>query len=252
MGNRAFGTRLAQDVDLDSYCAASMLLLFLPAIPLLFMGQEWASSSPFLFFSDHAGELGEAVRRGRREELKTFAAFADQATRDRIPDPQSSRTFERSKLLWSERTEPSHRRVHSLYRAMLKLRSSDRVLSAPCRWDDLAATTRGAVLEVVRRRDDQVRRLVVTFGSEEQRVDVPDGWRVALASGTFDGGRLGGRSAVIVANGDAYLPQRDIRSRSRVSALGCGTARDVATDDLPADAGGRSRRADHGACRGVP
>ena len=80
----------------------------------------------------------------------------------------------------------------------------------------------------------------------------PDGWRVALASGTFDGGRLGGRSAVIVANGDAYLPQRDIRSRSRVSALGCGTARDVATDDLPADAGGRSRRADHGACRGVP
>ena len=49
------------------------MLFFLPAVPLVFMGQEWAASSQFLFFSDHEGELGERVRRGRREEFKTFA-----------------------------------------------------------------------------------------------------------------------------------------------------------------------------------
>ena len=199
IGNRALGTRLGQDVDLASYCAASMLLLFLPAIPLLFMGQEWASSSPFLFFTDHAGELGAAVRRGRCEEFKSFAAFADPATLARIPDPQAADTFERSRLVWSERTQEPHRRVHSLYRDMLKMRRTDRVLSAPCGWDDLRATPRGAVLEVVRRHGEEERRLVVTFGREEQRVEVPDSWRVALVAGTFDKGRLGGRSAVLLA-----------------------------------------------------
>jgi maltooligosyltrehalose trehalohydrolase len=179
VGNRALGTRLSHHVDVDAHCAASVLLLFLPATPLVFRGQEWASSSPFPFFSDHEGDLAEAVRRGRREELKSFAAFADPEQRARIPDPQDRATFEQSKLRWDERTESHHARVLGIYRAMLALRRSDPVLSAPTWWSDLEATAHGDVLVVTRRRGDESQRLVVSFprrrrtraGSHARRAD---------------------------------------------------------------------------------
>ena len=200
VGNRALGTRLSHLIDLDVYCAASVLLLFLPATPLVFMGQEWASSSPFLFFSDHEGELGEAVRRGRREEFKSFAAFADPEQRARIPDPQDEGTFERSKLRWEERTTGRHARVLGIYRAMLALRRNDPVLSAPTSWSDLQATAHGDVLEVTRRRGQASRRLVVSFGDGGHAIDGTRGARVLFASGAFDGGRLAPRSAVVLAS----------------------------------------------------
>jgi maltooligosyltrehalose trehalohydrolase len=199
VGNRALGTRLSQHVDIDAYCAASVLLLFLPATPLVFMGQEWAASSPFLFFSDHEGELGEAVRKGRREEFKSFAAFADPAVRDHIPDPQARTTFERSKLDWNERTAEPHARVLSIYRAMLALRRCDPVLSAMASWDDYEATAHGEVLEVVRRNGHASRRLVVAFGEGEHAVEGTEGARVLFASGDFEGGRLAARGAVVLA-----------------------------------------------------
>lgn len=125
VGNRALGTRLCHDVDLDSYCLASVLLLFLPMTPLLFMGQEWAASAPFQYFTDHDEELGALVTAGRRREFASFAAFADPELQKRIPDPQDQATFERSKLDWSERACPPHDRVENLYRQMIALRRND-------------------------------------------------------------------------------------------------------------------------------
>ena len=66
-------------------------------IPLLFMGDEWAASEPFLFFTDHHDELADAVREGRRAEFADFAAFADEEQRKRIPDPNALQTFEHSR-----------------------------------------------------------------------------------------------------------------------------------------------------------
>jgi maltooligosyltrehalose trehalohydrolase len=199
IGNRALGTRLSHHVDADAYCAASVLLLFSPATPLVFMGQEWAASSPFLFFSDHEGALGVAVRQGRREEFKSFAAFADPNARLRIPDPQEKTTFEQSKLNWDERTAEPHARVLATYRAMLALRRNDPVLSAPTSWADFEATAHGDVLEVVRRKGAASRRLVVTFGDREHLIEDADGARVLFASGRFERGRLAPRSAVVLA-----------------------------------------------------
>jgi maltooligosyltrehalose trehalohydrolase len=130
VGNRALGERLTKHVSLDAYCALSTLLLFLPMTPLLFMGQEWAASTPFLFFTDHEADLGEKVREGRRSEFKTFDAFRDPAMRERIPDPQSRKTFEASKLVWEEREQRPHDRVLRLYKSLLHLRHTDRVLRA--------------------------------------------------------------------------------------------------------------------------
>jgi len=67
-----------------------------PQIPLLFMGQEWGSRTPFFFFADFAPPLADAVREGRRREFRAFAAFADERSRERIPDPNDRRTFETS------------------------------------------------------------------------------------------------------------------------------------------------------------
>ena len=90
VGNRAFGTRLHHEAGTDAHLAALTLLLFLPMVPLLFMGEEWAASSPFLYFTDHDEELGRAIRRGRHEEFAHFDRFSDESVREQIPDPQAA------------------------------------------------------------------------------------------------------------------------------------------------------------------
>src|SRR5262249_26784144 len=76
VGNRALGERLNALVSPAAYRVASALLLLVPETPLLFMGQEFAASTPFLFFTDHESELGRRVTEGRRAEFAAFAAFA--------------------------------------------------------------------------------------------------------------------------------------------------------------------------------
>ncbi|MEN9936511.1 MAG: hypothetical protein RLZZ387_3090 [Chloroflexota bacterium] len=118
VGNRALGDRLSDAVGLDAYRAASALLLLSPYTPLLWMGQEWAASTPFLYFTDHNPELGRLVTEGRRKEFEGFAAFAHAE----VPDPQAEATFSRSKLRWAERETGEHAAVLRLYRDLLALR----------------------------------------------------------------------------------------------------------------------------------
>jgi maltooligosyltrehalose trehalohydrolase len=96
IGNRAFGERLHQLARPSALHAATALLLLSPQIPLLFMGDEFGATQPFLYFTDHGPELAEAVRNGRRQEFAGFAAFADPKKREQIPDPNATSTFEQS------------------------------------------------------------------------------------------------------------------------------------------------------------
>jgi maltooligosyltrehalose trehalohydrolase len=122
IGNRAFGERLTTLSEPAALEAAIALLMLCPQIPLLFMGEETASRTPFLFFTDHRPELANAVREGRRREFARFAAFADPAKRERIPDPNDPATFAASiphadPVLGSER--------EALYRHLITLRRSE-------------------------------------------------------------------------------------------------------------------------------
>ncbi|OFW27771.1 MAG: malto-oligosyltrehalose trehalohydrolase [Acidobacteria bacterium RIFCSPLOWO2_02_FULL_59_13] len=128
VGNRAFGERLHHQIELSAYRAATALLLLLPQIPLLFMGQEWAASSPFRFFTDHSTELGKLVTEGRRNEFSRFAAFADPQTRQRIPDPQDRTTFQASRLNWEEREQQPHAAMLRFYKRLLELRKTEPAL----------------------------------------------------------------------------------------------------------------------------
>lgn len=162
-GNRALGERLSQQVSPDAFCAASALLLFLPMSPLLFMGQEWGASTPFLYFTDHDAELGALVSKGRREEFKSFRAFSDPDARARIPDPQDVATFLGSKLRWEERHSSPHARILSVVHELLSLRRQDPVLSARCERKDLRAWADGTLLFVERSGRAGRRLLLANF-----------------------------------------------------------------------------------------
>lgn len=96
IGNRAFGERLTTLADPRALEAAIVAQMLCPQIPMLFMGEEDASRTPFLFFTDHGEELGKAVREGRRKEFAHFPEFSDATTREKIPDPNALTTFQAS------------------------------------------------------------------------------------------------------------------------------------------------------------
>lgn len=170
-GNRAFGERLSQQVSPEAFCAASTLLLFLPMSPLLFMGQEWGASTPFLYFTQHNPELGALVSKGRREEFKSFQGFSDPEARARIPDPQDAATFERSKLRWDERRAPGHARILSIVRELLRLRREDPILRQRCERRDLRARAQGDLLVVDRSGDGGRRVLLANFTARPVGID---------------------------------------------------------------------------------
>ncbi|MBV8031298.1 MAG: malto-oligosyltrehalose trehalohydrolase [Betaproteobacteria bacterium] len=113
IGNRAFGERLISLSEDRKLKALTAIFLLAPSPPMLFMGEEWGCRQPFLFFCDFSGELGEAVRKGRREEFKRFASFSSE-----IPDPLADETFRRCVLRWEDVDE----RWLQFYRSLLALR----------------------------------------------------------------------------------------------------------------------------------
>jgi maltooligosyltrehalose trehalohydrolase len=164
VGNRPFGDRLHHEISLDRYAVASTLLLFAPETPLLFMGQEFAASTPFLYFTDHPEPLGRLVTDGRRNEFAGFRAFHDHDLRDTIPDPQARSTFDASKLRLDERER--HAGIYRLYRDLLALRRDDPVLRHHDRAATLAHALTAQVIAVNRWHGEDHRLLLANFGPE--------------------------------------------------------------------------------------
>ena len=125
IGNHPFGTRLAARAREPALHAGVAIVLLSPQIPLLFMGEEWASRRPFAFFCDFEPGLAEAVREGRRREFAHFPEFRDEAARERIPDPTAEATFAMSRLDWSEPLRPDHARWLARYRRLLEIRARE-------------------------------------------------------------------------------------------------------------------------------
>lgn len=149
VGNRARGERTSALMSIDLLKVGAALVLTSPFVPMLFQGEEWGATTPFLYFTDHADpELGRAVREGRRRE---FAAFG-WAPED-IPDPQDPATFERSKLDWSELDDPKHADLLEWHRDLIRLRRAEPALS------------NGRMDEVKTRYDEDAGWLVVERGN---------------------------------------------------------------------------------------
>jgi maltooligosyltrehalose trehalohydrolase len=117
VGNRALGDRLSSLVNFESLKLAAGANLLSPFVPLLFMGEEYGESAPFLYFTSHGDpNLAEAVRRGRAEEFQAFR------WRSEIPDPQAESTFARSRLNWNLAQQEPHRTLLRFYQMLLRFR----------------------------------------------------------------------------------------------------------------------------------
>jgi len=194
VGNRARGDRLTEVLDDDQLACAALLTLCGPFTPMLFMGEEWAASTPFQFFTSHPEpELGKATAEGRIAE---FARMGwDPAA---VPDPQDPATFERSKLDWSEATTGRHAVLLEVYRDLARLRRSEPALTDPAFTSVECTADEDARVFTMRRGDLLV---VVNFGDGEAAVDVapfPDGTSpAAVLFATPSGARLEGGSLVL-------------------------------------------------------
>ena len=117
VGNRALGERLEHLVGMDAAKVAIGLLLLAPYTPMLFMGEEWATSSPFLYFADHDDEdMRKAVAEGRKND---FAAFG---FGDEVPNPEDMETFDKSKLNWDEQNEGKHAEMLAWTKKLIHMR----------------------------------------------------------------------------------------------------------------------------------
>ncbi|BBD02831.1 MULTISPECIES: malto-oligosyltrehalose trehalohydrolase [Sphingobium] len=178
-GNRALGERLIALTSPEQLKAATTLLLLMPQIPLLFMGEESGATSSFLFFTDFHDELADAVLEGRRREFNGFAAFASEEARARIPDPNAQKTFDMARVVEG----PDAAEWRSFYKALLTLRHQAIVPGIAGAHALEATVLSDSAVHAVWRLDDG-RLLSILLNLGDLPVDVSTREKPAFAAGT--------------------------------------------------------------------
>ncbi|WP_422739980.1 malto-oligosyltrehalose trehalohydrolase [Micromonospora sp. WMMD729] len=175
IGNRATGDRISASLSSALVRVGAMILLTAPFTPMLFMGEEWAASTPWQFFTSHPEpELASAVRTGRRREFASHGWPEGD-----VPDPQDPETFVRSRLDWAELDKPEHASMLAFYQRLIALRRSVADLSDPRM--HAVSVQHGDQFLLMRRGDTLV---VANFAGRGQGVSLPGvARRVLLATG---------------------------------------------------------------------
>ena len=175
VGNRAQGERVSHEAGVGRAKIAAALVLTAPFVPMLFQGEEFGASTPFLYFTDYDDpELGRLISEGRKKEFVAFGWSPEE-----IPDPQSEETFIRSRLNWSELRDEPHASLLQWHKDLIALRRSRSELSdgnlnaVQVRFDEQAqwlVLERGAL------------RIACNLGREPVEVEIGRGAEVLLAS----------------------------------------------------------------------
>jgi maltooligosyltrehalose trehalohydrolase len=173
VGNRALGERLEHLSGLDAAKVAIGVLLTAPYVPMLFMGEEFASSSPFLYFADHDDEeMRRLVAEGRKRDFAQF--FGDD-----VPNPEDIETFEKSKLNWDEIGEGKHAEMLAWTKSLIKLRRCT-VAMNDGNMHHLMVSSDDKRMTLVMQREEA--RIIVNFGTQPQSFDLLDGEGLCLVS----------------------------------------------------------------------
>ena len=238
VANFGDGSRSHARTTPGRYRAMTALLLLMPGTPMLFQGQEFGATSPFLFFADHEPELAAAVQQGRAEFLSQFPSMASLEAQARLPAPHDPATFERCKLRWEERD--LHVAQGRLHQDLIALRRADAAFG-----QQAAGTVDGAVLEdeafvlVYRTPVPQDERLlVINLGPDleapsfaEPMVAPPDrcAWTVLWSSEHPD---YGGFGVTEIVTGEGWrIPGHSATVLAPVPGVGAGFSRPVETND---------------------
>ena len=195
IANTNQGKRLSQLVSLDQFKVAATVLLCSPYVPLLFMGEEFADTAPFLYFTSYLDtSLAKLVTEGRRREHAEFEVSAE------FFDPQAQGTFEKSRITWPLLEDASHAEILSFYRQVIALRKTWPCLSN-CRKDlTRVELDEGKELLRMERGDPEGTRalLVCNFSFQASSIDAPRAnWQVALQTNSSDYGMIAGHSAIL-------------------------------------------------------
>ncbi len=217
--------------------AMTAYFLLMPGIPMLFQGQEFAASSPFLYFADHQAGLSPEVREGRRRFLAQFPSLATREMQAALADPGDIDTFRRSALDLGERRR--HTSSYALHRDLLKLRRTDPVLGRrPCRVDGAALTDDAWMLRFFSQSGAD-RLLIVNLGRDLLLGSAPEplsapvdgrGWRLLWSSEALRYGGAGGPTQDTA--GDWVIPGQ------AASVLAPGPRRRGVPDDEAAEQNG--------------
>ena len=165
IANSARGWRVNRVTSPGRLRAMTALILLAPGTPMLFQGQEFAASNPYLYFADHSPELAELVREGRCKFLAQFQSLKDPRNRSILADPSDPATFERSKLDFADRER--NREIYQMHRDLLRLRREDPVIRSQAA-EGIDGAVLGTEAFVLRwfSADGEDRLLVVNFGAD--------------------------------------------------------------------------------------
>jgi maltooligosyltrehalose trehalohydrolase len=224
LANTGDGARLWTHTAPGLYRAMTALLLLMPGTPMLFQGQEFGSSAPFLYFADHEPTLAAAVLKGRSEFVRQFRSLATAEMQAHLPVPHERSTFERCKIDWTELA--SHQAHHKLHTDLIALRKGDAAFAAQDPVDGAVVTADAFVLRYQAAQPADERILIVNLGQDieagsfaEPLVAPPEGfaWQIGWSSEHPDYGGLGvadvvsehgwkipGHSATVLKPGDTY------------------------------------------------
>jgi maltooligosyltrehalose trehalohydrolase len=219
LANSGNGSRMRLRSGPGQYRAMMALLLLMPGTPMLFQGQEFGASTPFLYFADHNPELARAVAKGRVEFVAQFQSLGSPEMRARIPAPHDRDTFERCRLNWAE--WDAHQEHRRLCADLLALRRADRAFTQQERGavDGAVLTSAAFALRYATPEAGDERLLLVNFGRDLAAASVAEpllappadhAWRVAWSSEapeyggcgtpdvTHDGWRIPGHAALVL------------------------------------------------------
>jgi maltooligosyltrehalose trehalohydrolase len=202
VGNRALGERTAKLLTPAGLLISASLVLMSPFVPMLFQGQEWGADTPFLYFTDHRDpELARSIRAGRRREFPELAAAGTN-----LPDPQSVDTFERSRLSWEEREQPSHALLLDWHRQLIRLRRSCPQLGSGA-WGAVSCVPEDGWLVLSRGGF----HIASNFGPDPRTVPIPSARGGQLEI------RMQSDPSILVGQDSAHLPPGSVVILERVA-----------------------------------
>lgn len=168
VGNRLLGDRLISLSGLEAAKVAAGIVLLSPYVPLLFMGEEYGETVPFLFFTDYSGkELSAAIREGRRKEFFNFNWQGE------VPDPQSLETFSKSKINWQQRYQGIGSKILAYYKTLIKLRRNLPALQASKQRNIKQLSNQGKVLFFKKQKGNSEAVVIANFGKDACPIELP-------------------------------------------------------------------------------